>query len=291
MTGDHRHTTIATNGVELHVVEAGPEQGPPLVLLHGFPEAWFCWQHQIGPLAAAGFHVLTPDQRGYNRSAKPARVADYALDSLAADVAGLISRAGATKATVIGHDWGAIVAWWVALRYPDRIDRLIALNGPHPVAFRRYLMRHAAQLLRSWYAFFFQIPRLPEVLFRRSNWKALVEVLRASSRPGTFTESDLDRYRQAWSEPGAIKAMIDWYRAALRHRPAPPADPRIRVPTLVIWGRCDAALLPGTAEASIALCDDGRLVWIDEATHWVQHEEPARVNRLILEFLGTETIR
>ena len=217
------------------------------ILLHGFPEAWFCWRHQIGPLAEAGYRVLAPDQRGYNTSEKPARIADYALDMLAADVLGLIDRTGSARATLVGHDWGGIVAWWVALRYPERVQRLAVLNAPHPVAFRRYLFRHPAQLRRSWYAFYFQLPRLPESNFRRANWQALVRTLCTTSRPGTFRDDDLAQYRQAWSEPGAITAMIHWYRAALRHRPPAPPDPRVRVPTLMIWGKGDAFLLPGTA--------------------------------------------
>jgi pimeloyl-ACP methyl ester carboxylesterase len=134
------HTTITTNGVTLHAVHSGPEGGPLAILLHGFPEFWYGWRHQIGPLAGAGHRVLAPDQRGYNTSDKPVRVADYALDLLAADVIGLIDAAGAgrARAALIGHDWGGIVAWWAALRYPERIERLAVLNAPHPVAFRRY---------------------------------------------------------------------------------------------------------------------------------------------------------
>jgi pimeloyl-ACP methyl ester carboxylesterase len=289
MTGEPCHSTVTTNGIGLHVVQSGPEDGPLVVLLHGFPEPWSCWRHQIGPLAEAGCRVVAPDQRGYNTSDKPAGIAAYALDALAADVIGLIDAAGCgrTRATLVGHDWGGIVAWWVAIRHPDRVARLAILNAPHPVAFRRYLLRHPGQLLRSWYAFFFQIPGLPEANFRRANWKALVRGLCSTSRPGTFSGDDLDRYRRAWSEPGAITAMIHWYRAAFRHPPPTPADPRVHVPTLVIWGARDAFIQRGAAEASVALCDDARLEWFEEATHWVHHEEPERVNRLLRDFALT----
>jgi pimeloyl-ACP methyl ester carboxylesterase len=286
MAEEYEETMIATNGITLHVAQDGPEDGPLVLLLHGFPEPWLGWRHQIGPLAGAGFRVLAPDQRGYGRSDKPRRVAAYALDVLAADVLGLIEAAGRQKAALVGHDWGGIVAWWVALRYPDRVERLAVLNAPHPVAFRRSLLHHPAQLVRSWYIFFFQIPRIPEAHFRRRNWRALARALHATSRPGTFTDEDLDRYRRAWAEPGAITAMIHWYRAALRHGPTPPADLRVPVPTLLIWGVRDRFAGRGLAEASLGLCDDGRLEWIEEATHWVQHEEPDRVNRLLLDFLG-----
>jgi pimeloyl-ACP methyl ester carboxylesterase len=277
---------IASNGVTLDVAQAGPESDRPVVLLHGFPEPWACWRRQIGPLAEAGYRVLAPDQRGYGRSDKPRRVADYALDVLAADVLGLVEATGRQRVALVGHDWGAIVAWWVALPHADRLDRLINLNGPHPVAFRRYLRSHPAQLPRSWYVFFFQLPGLPEWQLRRKGWSALTRALRATSRPGTFTDEDLDRYRRAWSEPGALRAMIHWYRAALRHPPRPPTDARVKVPTLLIWGARDRFLGPGLAEASLAFCDRGRLEPIAEATHWVQHEEAERVNRGMLEFLA-----
>jgi pimeloyl-ACP methyl ester carboxylesterase len=277
---------IATNGIALEVAEAGPESGRPVVLLHGFPEPWVCWQRQIGPLAEAGYHVLAPNQRGYGGSDKLLRVVDYALDVLATDVLGLMKATGRARVALVGHDWGAIVAWWVALHHPDRLDRLVVLNGPHPVAFRRYLRAHPAQLLRSWYVFFFQLPGLPEWNFRRKNWLALTRALRATSRPGTFSDLDLERYQRAWSEPGAMRAMIHWYRAALRHSPDPPADPRVKVPTLLIWGARDRFLAPGLAEASLTFCDQGQLETIADATHWVQHEEPKRLNRALLGFLA-----
>jgi len=280
-----RHATVSTNGVRLHVVESGPEDGPPVILLHGFPEFWYGWRHQIGPLADAGFRVLAPDQRGYDASEKPAPVSAYALDTLANDVAGLIEATGRPRAAVVGHDWGGIVAWWVAVRRPELLERLAVLNAPHPIAFRRYLRSSPRQLLKSWYAFYFQLPWLPEAMLRRRNWRPLMEALRRTSRPGTFTEADLESYRRAWSEPGAIIAMINWYRAAMRNPPRPPPDGRIHVPTLLIWGAKDTALDRGLTRPSIEQCDRGRLEVIEEATHWVQHEEPGRVNRLLLDFL------
>jgi pimeloyl-ACP methyl ester carboxylesterase len=289
MDADPALVRIVSNGVTLNVAQAGPESGGRVVMLHGFPEPWACWRRQIGPLAEAGYRVLAPDQRGYGRSDKPRRVADYALDVLAADVVGLIEATGRERVTVVGHDWGAIVAWWVALHHADRLDRLVILNGPHPVAFRRYLRSHPIQLLRSWYVLFFQLPGLPEWNFQRNRWSALTHALRSTSRPGAFSEDDFDRYRRAWSEPGALRAMINWYRAPMRHPPKPPDDPRVKVPTLVIWGRRDRFLDPGLAEASLQLCDRGRLEAIADATHWVHREEPDRVNRVMLEFLAGGT--
>lgn len=285
MADEPRRTTVATHGIRLEVARAGPEGGPPVILLHGFPEDRSCWRRQVGPLAGAGFDVLVPDQRGYGRSDKPSGVAAYALDTLADDVLGLIESTGRPSASLVGHDWGGIVAWWVAIRHPGRVDRLAIVNAPHPVAFRRYTRSHPAQLLKSWYVFAFQIPRLPEAMFRRGDWRALVRALRTTSRPGTFSDADFDHYRRAWSEPGAITSMIHWYRAALRYPPEPPANPRVRVPALVIWGTDDHFLKRDLAETSLALCDAARLEWIEGATHWVQHEESDRVNRLLVDFL------
>jgi len=283
-----RHAMVATNGIRLHVVEAGPEDGPPVILLHGFPEFWYGWRHQIGPLADAGFRVIAPDQRGYHTSDHPTPVSAYALDTLADDVTGLIEATGRPRAAVVGHDWGGIVGWWLAIRHPDRLEKLAVLNAPHPIAFRRYLRSSPRQWLKSWYTFYFHLPWLPEAMFRRRNWRSLVDSLRRSSRPGTFTEDELERYRRAWSESDAITTMIHWYRAAMRDQPAQPPDPRIYVPTCLIWGVKDAFLDRGLAAKSLEHCEHGRLEVIDEATHWVQHEEPARVNRLLLEFLRDE---
>jgi pimeloyl-ACP methyl ester carboxylesterase len=283
-----RHATVSTNGVRLHVVESGPEDLPSVLLLHGFPEFWYGWRHQIGPLADAGFRVLAPDQRGYGTSEKPGPISAYALDTLASDVAGLIDATGRPRAAVVGHDWGGIVAWYLAIRRPELLERLAVLNAPHPIVFRRYLRSSPGQLLKSWYAFSFQLPWLPEAMLRRRNWRPLMEALRGTSRPGTFTDADLESYRGAWSAPRAITAMINWYRAALWNPPRPPPDTRIHVPTLLIWGAKDVALDRGLARPSIEQCDHGRLDLFEDATHWVQHEEPERVNRLLLDFLRAE---
>ncbi len=280
------HHTVPTgvyNGkpVNLHVVQAGPADGPLLILLHGFPEFWYGWNEQIVPLAERGFRVWIPDQRGYNQSDKPAGVAAYALDNLAADVVALIDASGRKKAVVVGHDWGAAVAWWVAATQPDRVERLVVLNVPHPAVMKRFATRHIKQALRSWYIGFFQVPWLPETLARLGNYAALARTLKTSSRPGTFSADDLRAYRVAWS--GALPTMINWYRAALRHPPARDIAVRIKVPTLLIWGAQDQFLSRQMVQPSIDLCDTGRVVFFGNATHWVQHEEPARVTNLIAE--------
>lgn len=281
-----RERTIETNGVRLHVVEAGPEGAPLLILLHGFPELWYGWRHQIEPLAAAGFHVLVPDQRGYNTSDKPRRVRDYDVDFLARDIVGLIDQAGVGKAYIAGHDWGGIVAWWLGLHHAERVERMAILNVPHPKVLRDTMLRSQKQRKAGFHMFAFQLPWLPERLLSKNNYAFAIKALKVTSRPGTFTEEDFARYREAWSQPRALRSMLNWYRAAPRSPAKWGRDPVIRVPTLLIWGPKDRNLIREMAPPSIALCEDGRLEFIEEATHWVHHEEPERVNRLLLDFFA-----
>ena len=277
-----RSRSVDGASVRLHVVEAGPADGPLVVLLHGFPEFWYGWRRQIAPLARAGWRVWAPDQRGYNRSAAPPDVAAYDVDRLADDVLALLDAAGAERARVVGHDWGAIVGWWLAMRDAGRVERLAVLNVPHPLAYRELVLRSPSQAARSWYVAFFQLPALPERALRRFGARSLV----ASSAPGTFTPADLDRYRAAWARPGAARGMISWYRAAARRAGRlHPGDPEVRPPTLVVWGEDDLALDARLAERSLAYCRDGRLVRLPGVSHWVQHEAAERVNRELLAFL------
>jgi pimeloyl-ACP methyl ester carboxylesterase len=283
---DLQTRTLATNGVRLHVVEAGPPDGPLVLLLHGFPEFWYGWHRQIGPLAAAGFRVAVPDQRGYDLSGKPKRVRAYNLDELALDVVGLIDALGRETAHVAGHDWGGAVAWWLGMKHAQRLDRLALLNIPHPKVLERALYTSAKQRAKSSYMFFFQLPWLPERALGRHSHDLLVRTLRRTSRPGTFSDEDLALYRAAWARPGALTGMLHWYRAALRARPSPPASPRVPVPTLMIWGTKDLVLGRDLVPPSLDFCDQGRVVYLEEATHWVAHEEPEAVSRLLVEHFG-----
>jgi epoxide hydrolase 4 len=279
------HTYLQTNGVRLHVVQTGPQSGPLVILLHGFPEFWYGWRHQIDALAAVGYRVWAPDQRGYNLSDKPPGVAAYNVDQLAQDVVGLIDAAGVEKAYLIGHDWGAGVTWWTAIRYPQRLHKLAILNVPHPAVVQTMLSRSLTQLHKSWYIFFFQLPWLPERSLAANNFANMIGGLQGSSNRGSFTDADLELYRAAWGQPGALTGMLNWYRAFLRQRPTPVRDLRIHLPTLMIWGVNDVALGRDLAQPSIEQCDQGRLVLLEEATHWVQHDAPARVTELLVEHL------
>ncbi|MBJ6110795.1 alpha/beta fold hydrolase [Hymenobacter sp. BT523] len=278
------HHRVPTNGLHLHVVQCGPATGRLVLLLHGFPEFWYAWCKQIEVLADAGYRVWAPDQRGYNLSDKPDHVRSYVIDELAADAVGLMDAAGCETAVVVGHDWGAAVAWHMAAHYPSRVSRVAILNVPHPRVMGRALLRKPGQLLKSWYIFFFQLPWLPEALVKRSRWRFARQALRGTSRRGTFSPADLALYEAAWTQPGAMHRMINWYRAAGRYASRLSKAGRVTVPVRIIWGERDAFLKRELAQESLAYCDDAELTYLP-ASHWVQHEMSAEVNELLLHFL------
>lgn len=288
----------------MHWVEAG--EGPLVVLLHGFPELWYSWRRQLADLAAAGFHAVAPDQRGYNLTAKPPGVESYRIGALGDDVVALVDRLGAERAHVVGHDWGGVVAWHLGARRPDRVDRLAVLNAPHPAAYR-WLLPRSDQLLRSWYVFFFQLPRLPEAAIRAFDYRVIEWILRRQPvREGAFSDDDVAVYKAALARPGALTAALNWYRANLigrrgrrrgrnrRREGRRPGDDRdrgshpdrVEVPTLLVWGERDAYLNPRLADGLEAWVPDLRVVRLPEASHWVQADAPERVSRLLADFLG-----
>jgi pimeloyl-ACP methyl ester carboxylesterase len=229
-------------GIALNIVLAGPATGKPLVFLHGFPEFWFGWRRQIDHFVSCGYRVIIPDQRGYNLSDKPEGIANYSIDLLARDVVGVLDTVASSKAFVVGHDWGAAVTWYLAARYSDRVSRAAMLSVPHPRVLVKNLIINPAQLRRSWYMFFFQLPWLPEFIVRRRDWALLVRALRNTSPPGVFSESDLEQYKESWARKGALTAMLNWYRAALLRPSKLALDPkasRVKVPALLILGKND----------------------------------------------------
>ncbi|MFN2147109.1 MAG: alpha/beta fold hydrolase [Anaerolineales bacterium] len=280
-----RERIFDTGEVQLHLIEAGPAKGNPVLLLHGFPEFWFGWRSQIAPLAQAGYRVVVPDQRGYNLSEKPAAVSAYSIQHLVGDAVAIIEEAGGAV-DLIGHDWGAAVAWHVAMRFPEKVRKLVILNVPHPAAMQAALRSSWKQRLRSGYILFFQIPWLPERLLGMNRAAGLMRLLKSSSRAGSFPGETLDLYRQAWLQPGAIAGMLAWYRAALRFSRQTFLGQRIAAPTLILWGEKDVALGCEMARMSLEWCDDGRLIGFPTASHWVQHDESEAVNQHLLQFLG-----
>lgn len=273
-------------GVRLHVAEAGPPDGPPVLLLHGFPEFWWGWRRQLPALAAAGFRAIAPDLPGYNLSDKPRRLGAYRLDRLAELVPALADDLDAAALPLIGHDWGGALAWWSALCHPERISRLAILNAPHPSVLRRALRSSPEQRKRNVYMLYFQLPWLPERKLAAGGYRPLRSMLRRTSRPGTFDEAELERYAQAAGRPGALGGMLAWYRAALR-RPAPrPPHARVEPETLILWGAEDVALGRELVAPSAERCRSAQVIWFESAGHWLQHEEPDEVNRRLLAFLA-----
>jgi pimeloyl-ACP methyl ester carboxylesterase len=276
---------IQTNGIRLHVVEAGPKSGPPVILLHGFPEFWYGWRKQIPALAEAGFRVIVPDQRGYNLSDKPKGMRAYKLNELSSDILGLIDALEYEKVNLVGHDWGGVVAWALGIRNPERLHRLSIMNVPHPAVMKRFLQRDIEQLRRSWYAILFQLPWIPERGMMANHWRGAERVLRGSRKIHTFTNEDIAKYKEAWSQPNAMTSMINWYRAAFRYQPPTPKDPRVKIPTLMLWGINDAALSHRMARPSMDYCEDGKLVLFEDSTHWVQLDAAEQVNKLLIDFI------
>jgi epoxide hydrolase 4 len=284
----HRYADLGD--VRLHYVEAG--EGPLVLLLHGFPQFWYQWRHQIPALVEAGFRVVAPDMRGYNLSDKPPGVKAYRLELLARDVERLILACGERTAVVVGHDWGAIAAWIAAMRYPGRVGRLAILNVPHPARSLDGLLS-PMQLLRSSYVFFFQIPRLPEEVIRAGDFALLRSVFRSDPvRPGAFTAEDIERYIEAIARPGALTATINYYRALLRY----PGETRallrrVEAPVIVIWGERDRFLSRRLAEPPRLWVPDLLGVKrLPDASHWVAEDRPLEVNTLLLDFLRSPFI-
>jgi pimeloyl-ACP methyl ester carboxylesterase len=277
-------------GIRLHYAESGSENDDLVILLHGFPEFWYSWRHQLAALAGR-YHVVAPDMRGYNLSDKPSRIEDYRIDVLVEDVVGLIKFFGASRAAIVGHDWGAGVAWAVARKYPERVSKLAVMQVPPAAAWRANITFR--QLLRSWYMFFFQVPALPEWLIRRKNLSGLDRTFRERVfRTNTFSDSDVESYKQAMRQPGALTAAINYYRANVgsifrgSRDDSPKKQDGIEVPTLFIFGEQDFAIIPETVR-NVQNYVNGpyREVRIPDSGHWVQNEAVAEVNSALIDFL------
>jgi pimeloyl-ACP methyl ester carboxylesterase len=277
-------------GVRLHYAQAG--DGERLViLLHGFPECWYSWRHQLKALGDE-YTVVAPDLRGYGKSDKPKSVADYDMDKLVDDVIGLIHHFGRDKAAVIGHDWGAAIMWALAANHPEYVWKAGSLQVPPVSVWRKNLS--LKQLLASWYMFFFQIPFLPEKLLQLNNYAVLKNALKNTTvERNVFTDADLDVYKRAWGEPFALTAMINYYRANVPKRffYKPEDSAKIKVPTVFIYGEQDQALLPetvrGIGEVIDAPFEEFR---IPTSAHWVQQEAADAVTEILREFLSEREI-
>jgi len=285
---------LRANGVDFFALAEGPPAGPLVLLLHGFPELSRSWRHQLPALGAAGFRAVAPDLRGYGRSG--GREGPFDLRTLSEDVAGLVGALGRSRAAVVGHDWGGAVTWGVAGHRPEVVERLAVLDCPHPVALARELRHNPRQLARSLYILFFQLPWLPEWLLSRDGGAAVGRALRGGSHvKAAFSWDETLPYRQAFSDPAAVRAALGYYRAAFRGlasgAPGPPGRP-ITAPTLVLWGREDRFLgvetiAPDRLAPFFAPGNTPLVSVLDGAGHFLQNEAPAQVNEALLRFLGS----
>lgn len=270
------------NDVQLHVVAAGNADAPLVILLHGHPDFWYGWRDQIPALVDAGFRVIVPDQRGCNLSDAPAGIDAYRQSKLAADVCELIKSEDRESAHIVGHDFGGFVAWNVALRHPSMVDRLGICNVPHPTVYRETLRSSPQQIARSWYVWFYQVPKLAEWLLGRNDMDNMVDSLEITSNPGTFDDETISRYKAAWQHTG-IEPRINWYRGFRRsERPSRSTVPQ---PTLICWGEDDIALVPSMAEKSVDYCDSGQLRMFPDTSHWV-HQEREEVTEALRNHLS-----
>ena len=288
-----RFEMISANGHPFEVVTCG--EGHRLALcLHGFPEHALSWRNQMPLLAGLGYRVWAPNQRGYGKSYRPQGVSKYRVERLIEDVAGLIDASGAKETVLIAHDWGAVVAWIFAARQIRPLDALIIMNVPHPQCYMERLFR-SSQIFRSWYIYFFQLPRIPE-WFLTLRHAAMVEraVLRSSSKPQEFPRDLLQVFRDNASQPGAMTAMLNWYRALLRGgsaiRQLRQKFPVIITRTLMIWGEDDVALSKATTYDTHRYVSDLTLRYLPGVSHWVQQDATEAVNAMMKSFLLGEAV-
>jgi len=276
-----------------------------LLLVHGFPEFWYSWHHQLREFQN-DYHVVAVDLRGYGESSKPTSVSDYAVPKLVEDLRQTVIALGKSRCTVVAHDWGGVLAWRLALKYPDLVEKLIVMNCPHPNAVQNLsLPTKLKQALKTWYMFFFQCPYLPEMLLRANDMQLLVTMLKTPPggcvNPNALTDEDVEAWKYTFQQPGAFTPPIHYYRSA-RGRPPPkehigpaehnvgskksPPGDIVQPPTLVIWSTGDIVLGPELAHSSLQFCQKGSLRMLD-ASHWTQFDKPELCNQAIREFLGT----
>jgi epoxide hydrolase 4 len=291
--GSPDHGYAFVNGVRLHYLSAG--RGPLILFVHGFPEFSYAWKAQLEAFAA-DYHAVAVDLRGYNLSDKPEGVEAYRAKHVVEDLRQLIAHFGHSRCIVVAHDWGGAASWLLAARHPQCIEKLVIVNSPHPVLFARELATNPAQHAASDYMRLLIDPKAERVM-AEDNFRRVVNLLTKSSTDASWlTPELLAHYREAWSQPGALTGSLNYYRASPLHppdgqdrgaatAPLPAQEFTVRVPTLVIWGERDTALLPNLLDGLDAFVPDVRIERIANGSHWVVHEFPGRVNALIREFI------
>jgi len=277
------HQYVISNNVRLHYVTQG--EGPLMLMLHGFPEFWYSWRHQIAEFAQ-DYKVVALDLRGYNDSEKPNAVTAYHMSELIKDVKGVIEGLGYENCVLVGHDWGGAIAWSFAYAHPDMLQKLIVMNLPHLAKFQEALTHNPRQMLRSWYIGFFQLPMLPELLFRADGYRAISSAFaeRATNK-NAFSPEDLDDFKEAAAKPGALTAMINYYRSNLDLIKNAKDWGILKIPTLLLWGEDDFALGKELTYGTETYVQDLQLHYLSHCSHWIQQEQPEQVNQYMRTFL------
>jgi pimeloyl-ACP methyl ester carboxylesterase len=287
-------------GVTLNVATAGPEDGPPIVFLHGFPESHRTWRGLV-PLLADKYRLIMPDQRGFAGSDAPQDRAEYSTDKVVADLFALVDRLGLDDFTLVGHDWGGAVSWAAALRNDPRLKRLVILNAPHPVIFQKSLIEDADQRAASQYITAFRTPGFEQAV-EAMGWDTFFDKSFSGHVDlATIPPQEKAQYLAEWTQPGVFSAMLNWYRAAAIMVPPPSitvplpdfllrAFPRVKVPTLVIWGMRDKALLPLQLDGLDALVELLTIVRVEDAGHFIPWEKPAAVVGPLRSFLERQEV-
>jgi epoxide hydrolase 4 len=293
-----KHEYADVNGVRLHYATAG--KGKLIMFVHGFPEFWYEWKNQLAEFGR-DYQAVAPDMRGYNLSSKPADVEQYQVKYMVEDLRALAEKLGHKKFTLVAHDWGGAIAWAFAIAHPEYLEKLVIINAPHPGVFQRELRDNPDQQKASQYMLMFRSPQAEQIL-SANNYAALVQaVLGEGLKQGHFTEEDKKAYIEAWSQPGALTGGLNYYRAARVGPPAGGSQAKgdmasgmtlpsldVKVPTLVIWGEKDTALLTGNLEGLDKFVPKLTIKRIPEGTHWVIHEKPALINSYIREFIASK---
>jgi len=300
----HGFLPLYDGSIRIHYAEAGDPNKPLLLFIHGFPEFWYTWQHQLRAFRN-DYHVVAIDLRGYGESSKPQSVGDYHLSKLVEDIRQSVAALGNGKCFLVSHDWGASLSWRFTIKYPEMVKKLVICSAPHPVAMQNRAF--VKKLINSWYVYFFQCPYLPEITLKANDMELLEKMLTTPpagcTSPDAFTQDDIEAWKYTFQQPGALTAPINYYRSAIPQVPAKTEEPTgpaeqnlgsekssqsesiVKPPTLIIWGSEDVALETALAQASLQFCQQGQLKVIEGASHWVQQDRPELCNQYIRDFL------
>lgn len=280
------HDFVEVDNVTIHLAHYGSDSGKLMLFLHGYPENWYAWKKQLLYFGSKGFKAVAIDQRGYNRSSKPKYIHDFRIDVLAIDIFKIIRHHFNRKtAIVIGHDWGANVAWWTALRFPQIVEKLIIINVPHPLVMKKTMNNNFRQMLSSWYIYFYQIPIIPELIMSFNHGLLLASMITSSANKNAFDRKTISYYRNSWSK-ATVTSMINWYRGMKLGSDKKLRSIKVKPEVLVLWGLNDRFIRKENIKPSLNLCKNATCKVYPNNTHWVIHEAGDKVNKKIFTFIS-----